>query len=41
VAAAYPDTGRPGATHPGIYRYVTKGLGLSATQVSALRSALS
>jgi hypothetical protein len=41
VAAAYPDSGRHGATHPGIYRYVTKGLGLSATQVSALRSALS
>lgn len=40
VAKAYPDTDLHGATHPGIYGYVTQGLGLSAQQVEALRSAL-
>lgn len=40
VASHYPDADLHGATHPGIYRYVTQGLGLSATQVAELRAAL-
>lgn len=40
VATLYPDSDLRGATHPGIYRYVTEGLGVSEQQVAALRSAL-
>lgn len=40
VASAYPDASLHGATYPGIYRYVTEGLGLSAEQVAELRAAL-
>jgi hypothetical protein len=40
VASHYADPDLHGATHPGIYRYVTQGLGLSAQQVATLRTAL-
>lgn len=40
VASRYPDPDLHGATHVGMYRYVTEGLGLSPAQVQQLRAAL-